>query len=534
MEKYRLYPAKTPGIYHVEARRFPEYKEVMQRIGIDSVVLIPRRAFSEYRTRIDRPGFVFATTTRGTCDYFARGDWRPLGPDTAILMHTDGKEGVRSSDNANASLLIIRYRPEVWSHVVEPLLVRHNLDIGQLALLVELLFETARAQRPTELIQGYLQCIHALVTEPFPKPAAKYRGLTTLWDAIRETPDADWSLPSMAEFLDVSERTLYRHVRRVTGKTPAAQVEQIRMKLATESLAQPGATVRETARRLGYSDYHVFSKAFRRVHGRSAGECKPNSPAIPVKTEEMDRNISAPSSAFHVMSAAPRSFDCPFPAVQNAEANALQPIPLASITNCYRQSGDNPWFGSLPLRNLLPGLQRFRFVPFDILDEKRGPSGMTVDARHWRHLDPPRHYPSEIIIPLNKSVERVYFLHTAGYIEDEELLGHYELVYGDKRLKLGVVPLQPLYRPEARPVGWPARATIQDWWENWPQFENNHNVCVPVPQYEHALTAFLYITEWINPRPDKPIREIRFCSEPGAWGAVLLLGITCLAMTCPS
>jgi AraC-like DNA-binding protein len=87
--------------------------------------------------------------------------------------------------------------------------------------------------------------------------------------AMHGSPAAGWSLATLADVASVSRTTLARRFTELTGESPLAYLTDLRMTLAGDLLAEPGATVATVARRVGYADAFSFSAAFKRERGTS-------------------------------------------------------------------------------------------------------------------------------------------------------------------------------------------------------------------------------------------------------------------------
>jgi AraC-like DNA-binding protein len=72
----------------------------------------------------------------------------------------------------------------------------------------------------------------------------------------------------IAQRLGVSLRTLRRKLSR-EGASLAELIEEVRNDIAQSELRRPGATVREVAERLGYSEPSAFHRAFKRWTGET-------------------------------------------------------------------------------------------------------------------------------------------------------------------------------------------------------------------------------------------------------------------------
>lgn len=87
--------------------------------------------------------------------------------------------------------------------------------------------------------------------------------------AMHSSPADPWTLASLAEHANVSRTTLARRFTDLTGESPLGYLTDLRMTLAADLLAEPGASVGAVARRIGYADAFSFSAAFKRERGIS-------------------------------------------------------------------------------------------------------------------------------------------------------------------------------------------------------------------------------------------------------------------------
>jgi AraC-like DNA-binding protein len=65
---------------------------------------------------------------------------------------------------------------------------------------------------------------------------------------------------------------LSRLFRRFARCKPHEYLMRLRLKAATQSLAEPGGVVKEVAEKFNFADRYHFSRAFKRFHGVSPGE----------------------------------------------------------------------------------------------------------------------------------------------------------------------------------------------------------------------------------------------------------------------
>jgi AraC-like DNA-binding protein len=108
---------------------------------------------------------------------------------------------------------------------------------------------------------------------------AELRPPLSLIDSVRGLLTAriehrgDESVDAIARALGTSVRTLTRRLAE-HGTSHRELLSAVRVELAERYLAEPGITVREVARRLGFADASAFHRAFRRWTGRSPSELR--------------------------------------------------------------------------------------------------------------------------------------------------------------------------------------------------------------------------------------------------------------------
>ena len=81
--------------------------------------------------------------------------------------------------------------------------------------------------------------------------------------------DADLSLVSLSERLDVSPNYLSACIKKYAGETFMNILIRKRMEAARELLSTTQLKVQEGARRCGYTDQHYFSYCFKKYCGES-------------------------------------------------------------------------------------------------------------------------------------------------------------------------------------------------------------------------------------------------------------------------
>jgi transcriptional regulator GlxA family with amidase domain len=83
---------------------------------------------------------------------------------------------------------------------------------------------------------------------------------------IAERPAADLSVPALAAFVGMSERSFVRAYRRATGSTPAKAVERLRVEAARRMLEE-NRPVKQTAAQCGFGSEETMRRAFLRLLG---------------------------------------------------------------------------------------------------------------------------------------------------------------------------------------------------------------------------------------------------------------------------
>ncbi len=86
---------------------------------------------------------------------------------------------------------------------------------------------------------------------------------------IHDHPEQPWTVGSLAAEAGASRAWLARRFNELVGRPPMEYLTDVRLSLAADLLAQPGATVTSVSRQVGYSTPYSFSAAFKRVRGAS-------------------------------------------------------------------------------------------------------------------------------------------------------------------------------------------------------------------------------------------------------------------------
>ena len=224
-----------------------------------------------------------------------------------------------------------------------------------------------------------------------------------------------------------------------------------------------------------------------------------------------DRNLSALALGLNVAVAPPA------PARTLPADIAYRPVDLTpyanrSLADDVAEDGKGGWSDQGPdadLRSFPTGKQSFHDVPFTI---GAGAKSMIVLASERRPGK--ESMPWEATVPVGGAVEGLYFLHIAAYCGDGQEVGLYQVKYAD-----GTAEDIPLI----------AGRNIRDWVDNNTGGFDHERGSRTVAAWTGKCKAFssisLYMTLWVNPRPQKPVVSVRF-STPTRQSVVGLVGLT--------
>jgi AraC-like DNA-binding protein len=89
--------------------------------------------------------------------------------------------------------------------------------------------------------------------------------------AMHRDPGRDWTVAELAAEMGASRSVFAERFLAVTGLTPLRYVADLRMRLAAQWIGRDRMPIEAAAHRLGYGSQAAFSRAFKRVVGRSPG-----------------------------------------------------------------------------------------------------------------------------------------------------------------------------------------------------------------------------------------------------------------------
>lgn len=79
----------------------------------------------------------------------------------------------------------------------------------------------------------------------------------------------DFSVPQLAQIMQMSQVQVYRKLKALTGKTPTQYIRILRMKRAMKLLNSTELNISEIAYNLGFSDPNYFTRTFQKVYGKT-------------------------------------------------------------------------------------------------------------------------------------------------------------------------------------------------------------------------------------------------------------------------
>lgn len=151
--------------------------------------------------------------------------------------------------------------------------VRANFADGEVhfvATILERLMAECEAERNMEIVRAYLSAFLVEIDRRASTVTAESDLLSDRFVAmVFEASDRRASIGEYAERLGVSPATLYRVVKRSTGKTPLAWIDEAVVSEAKALLSHTDLTVNEIGARVGVLDPSYFSRFFRKQVGVS-------------------------------------------------------------------------------------------------------------------------------------------------------------------------------------------------------------------------------------------------------------------------
>lgn len=127
------------------------------------------------------------------------------------------------------------------------------------------------ARHEAEMLADLLKHEVALMA---PKSRRHEATLQLLLEQIKEQPEAEWTIASMAETAHVSVRTLNRLFVKEFGLTPMNLVVRERMARAYDMISETDMKIAVVGQAVGYQSVASFCRLFKRQIGKSPGQCR--------------------------------------------------------------------------------------------------------------------------------------------------------------------------------------------------------------------------------------------------------------------
>lgn len=89
--------------------------------------------------------------------------------------------------------------------------------------------------------------------------------------ALHQQPGRDWTVAQLAEHCNTSRSVFADRFQLTIGMSPLRYVTELRMRLASQWLTLERLPIEEVAQRLGYTSQAAFSRAFKRITGKTPG-----------------------------------------------------------------------------------------------------------------------------------------------------------------------------------------------------------------------------------------------------------------------
>lgn len=96
--------------------------------------------------------------------------------------------------------------------------------------------------------------------------------------ALHRQPGKAWSVAELAAESHVSRSVFAQRFQATIGVPPLRYATELRMRLASQWLANERISIDVVAQRLGYTSQAAFSRAFKRIHGQPPGASRHLSP----------------------------------------------------------------------------------------------------------------------------------------------------------------------------------------------------------------------------------------------------------------
>ncbi|MBW8806270.1 MAG: AraC family transcriptional regulator [Catenulisporales bacterium] len=202
-----------------------------------------------------------------------------IGPSSSLLRHGGGGESTLllcgGSSFVPSDHPLVTLLPEVLTIV----------PAGHLSGIMPILeAEAARPGVGSDAIVTRLSDIlilHAVRTWLQTAPhndgwlgALRDEGLGRALSALHQAPERGWTVAALAAQARMSRSLFARRFTEMLGNTPMDYVAEVRMRHATSLMREHSLSLGQVATRVGYQSPAAFSRAYKRVTGRSPGAAR--------------------------------------------------------------------------------------------------------------------------------------------------------------------------------------------------------------------------------------------------------------------
>lgn len=237
----------------------------------DNILLFVRRTREEVRAKRGHDSFherwVLLVALAGTGE--ARLDRQPLrlGPGTVVLLpplHLHGYVNV----SARIRWLFVTFEWPGHTALGENWRGVRRLDAAARQRLAAVVRNYQPAERNGQVAAAHLlELLRGLYPNAEPAPAPAHSLLAAVQTASKAAPGE--KLPQLAKRLGISESHLRARFRREAGLSLGRYLREARLREAALWLREEGLSVKAAAERARYPDIFTFSRAFRRLMGRT-------------------------------------------------------------------------------------------------------------------------------------------------------------------------------------------------------------------------------------------------------------------------
>jgi hypothetical protein len=140
-----------------------------------------------------------------------------------------------------------------------------------------------------------------------------------------------------------------------------------------------------------------------------------------------------------------------------------------------------------------------------------------------------RPIPATVEVPVGSSATAIYVLHCAGYASAHGAGARYQFVYDDGSTSdVDIVSYGQADAARADELA--ASSNIQDWWPDFPQFDNAdaHQAIIVADDPALDYRRFMYTLQWTNPDAGRRVRSIRMSADPEKEFSLMVLAVTVL------